>query len=89
MSFRSTSGPGGMQKPPRNPIKFEQDFDFEQANNKFEELRSQLAKLKVGDEPKSEQVFFISFLFVCTFKSYVYILFIKHKYSILIHIRTK
>ncbi|XP_058975729.1 protein LSM14 homolog A isoform X1 [Musca domestica] len=55
MSFRSTSGPGGMQKPPRNPIKFEQDFDFEQANNKFEELRSQLAKLKVGDEPKSEQ----------------------------------
>uniref|UniRef100_T1PBC6 Scd6-like protein n=1 Tax=Musca domestica TaxID=7370 RepID=T1PBC6_MUSDO len=56
MSFRSTSGPGGMQKPPRNPIKFEQDFDFEQANNKFEELRSQLAKLKVGDEPKSEQM---------------------------------
>lgn len=46
-----------MQKPPRNPIKFEQDFDFEQANNKFEELRSQLSKLKVGDEPKSEQVF--------------------------------
>ncbi|XP_059217209.1 protein LSM14 homolog A isoform X8 [Stomoxys calcitrans] len=53
--FRSSSGPGGMQKPPRNPIKFEQDFDFEQANNKFEELRSQLSKLKVGDEPKSEQ----------------------------------
>ncbi|XP_075162085.1 LSM14 family protein trailer hitch isoform X6 [Haematobia irritans] len=54
--FRSSSGPGGMQKPPRNPIKFEQDFDFEQANNKFEELRSQLSKLKVGDEPKSEQM---------------------------------
>ncbi|XP_065361129.1 protein LSM14 homolog A isoform X2 [Calliphora vicina] len=56
MGFRSTSGPGGMQKPPRNPIKFEQDFDFEQANTKFEELRSQLSKLKVGDEPKSEQM---------------------------------
>lgn len=55
MGFRSTSGPGGMQKPPRNPIKFEQDFDFEQANTKFEELRSQLSKLKVGDEPKTEQ----------------------------------
>lgn len=50
-----------MQKPPRNPIKFEQDFDFEQANTKFEELRSQLSKLKVGDEPKSEQVSFFSF----------------------------
>ncbi|XP_073843450.1 LSM14 family protein trailer hitch isoform X6 [Musca autumnalis] len=56
VGFRSSNGPGGMQKPPRNPIKFEQDFDFEQANNKFEELRSQLAKLKVGDEPKSEQM---------------------------------
>ncbi|XP_037809372.1 protein LSM14 homolog B-A isoform X5 [Lucilia sericata] len=53
--FRSANGPGGMQKPSRNPIKFEQDFDFEQANTKFEELRSQLSKLKVGDEPKSEQ----------------------------------
>lgn len=55
MGFRSAGGPGGMQKPSRNPIKFEQDFDFEQANTKFEELRSQLSKLKVGDEPKSEQ----------------------------------
>lgn len=33
----------------KNTIKFDQDYDFEQANNKFEELRSQLAKLKVGD----------------------------------------
>lgn len=52
-----------MQKASRNPIKFEQDFDFEQANTKFEELRSQLSKLKVGDEPKSEQVSFFSFHF--------------------------
>ncbi|XP_034137144.1 protein LSM14 homolog B-A isoform X2 [Drosophila guanche] len=38
------------QNKPRNKIKFEGDFDFEQANNKFEELRTQLAKLKVADE---------------------------------------
>lgn len=38
------------QNKPRNKIKFEGDFDFEQANNKFEELRSQLAKLKVADD---------------------------------------
>uniref|UniRef100_A0A1L8DW10 Uncharacterized protein n=1 Tax=Nyssomyia neivai TaxID=330878 RepID=A0A1L8DW10_9DIPT len=36
-------------------IKFDSDYDFEQANNKFEELRSQLAKLKVGEEAKPEQ----------------------------------
>lgn len=42
------------QNRPRNKIKFEGDFDFEQANNKFEELRSQLAKLKVGDEPNNK-----------------------------------
>lgn len=42
------------QNKPRNKIKFEGDFDFEQANNKFEELRSQLAKLKVGDEPNNK-----------------------------------
>uniref|UniRef100_A0A0K8TP70 Uncharacterized protein n=1 Tax=Tabanus bromius TaxID=304241 RepID=A0A0K8TP70_TABBR len=41
---------------PKNTIKFEQDYDFEQANNKFEELRSQFTKLKVGDEAKTEQV---------------------------------
>lgn len=43
--------PGPNMKP-RNPgksIKFDSDYDFEQANNKFEELRTQLAKLKVAD----------------------------------------
>ncbi|CAO1340886.1 unnamed protein product, partial [Diamesa serratosioi] len=59
---------GGVGKPintvqnggPRNakpPLKFENDYDFEQANTKFEELRSQLAKIKVGEELKqTEQV---------------------------------
>lgn len=37
------------------PLKFDIDFDFEQANNKFEELRSQLSKLKVGEDGKTEQ----------------------------------
>lgn len=34
----------------QNTLKFENEFDFEQANSKFEELRSQLSKLKVGTE---------------------------------------
>ncbi|XP_017494385.1 PREDICTED: protein LSM14 homolog B-A-like, partial [Rhagoletis zephyria] len=57
--YRPMGGPGGNQNKPRNPkntIKFLQDFDFEQANVKFEELRSQLSKLKVGEEPKTEQM---------------------------------
>lgn len=50
-------GGGNMNKSGRtqkNTIKFEQDYDFEQANNKFEEMRSKLAKLKVGEvDPKT------------------------------------
>lgn len=34
----------------QNTLKFENEFDFEQGNSKFEELRTQLAKLKVGTE---------------------------------------
>ncbi|KAK9881509.1 hypothetical protein WA026_016389 [Henosepilachna vigintioctopunctata] len=33
----------------RNTLKFENDFDFEQANTEFEELRSQLAKVKIDE----------------------------------------
>lgn len=33
-----------------NTLKFENEFDFEVANSKFEELRSELARLKVGSE---------------------------------------
>lgn len=47
----------------KNLLKFENDYDFEQANSKFEELRSQLSKLKVGDEAKPEQVSFFVLLF--------------------------
>lgn len=42
---------------PKSVIKFESDYDFEQANTKFEELRLELAKLKVGgEEVKPDQV---------------------------------
>lgn len=34
----------------KNTLKFENDYDFEQANTEFEELRSQLAKTKISDE---------------------------------------
>lgn len=44
-----------------NKIKFDSDYDFEQANTKFEELRTQLAKLKVGEEVKPEQVSYYFF----------------------------
>jgi hypothetical protein len=38
----------------QNTLKFENEFDFEQANSKFEELRTQLAKLKVGPEENKQ-----------------------------------
>lgn len=44
------AGPGGK---PKSTLKFENDYDFEQANTEFEELRSQLAKVKVSEaDPK-------------------------------------
>lgn len=33
----------------KNTLKFDKDYDFEQANTEFEELRSQLAKTKISD----------------------------------------
>lgn len=47
----------------RNVLKFESDYDFEQANNKFEELRLQLTKLKVGEEQKAPQVCLLCLLY--------------------------
>lgn len=52
---------------PGKPIKFESDYDFEQANSKFEEL---FAKLKVGDvssanpDAKNEPQVFYYFVFI-------------------------
>lgn len=44
------NNPGRGNPNNKNTLKFENEFDFEQANSKFEELRTQLAKLKVGTE---------------------------------------
>lgn len=57
----STNAARGHGNRGRNVLKFENDYDFEQANNKFEELRSQLSKIKVSEETKVAQV--VSWLF--------------------------
>ncbi|XP_052565446.1 protein LSM14 homolog B isoform X2 [Culex pipiens pallens] len=44
---RGPRGPAQGANRTKNLLKFENDYDFEQANNKFEELRSQLSKLKL------------------------------------------
>lgn len=38
---------------PKNTLKFENDYDFEQANTEFEELRSQLGKVKLDEAGSS------------------------------------
>lgn len=40
-----TGAPQGNKK---TPLKFTDDYDFDKANTEFEELRSQLGKLKVN-----------------------------------------
>jgi protein LSM14 len=44
-SGQQQTGAGGK---PKNTLKFENDFDFEQANKEFDTLRNQLAKTKIG-----------------------------------------
>ncbi|KAJ8686340.1 hypothetical protein QAD02_022134 [Eretmocerus hayati] len=51
-NFRNQQ-PGGPK--PKNTLKFENDYDFEQANTEFEELRSQLAKVKIDGGNESEK----------------------------------
>ncbi|XP_057663547.1 protein LSM14 homolog B-A isoform X2 [Diorhabda carinulata] len=43
------NNPSGNATRPRNTLKFENDYDFEQANTEFEELRSQLGKVKIDE----------------------------------------
>ncbi|KDR15799.1 protein LSM14 homolog A-B isoform X2 [Zootermopsis nevadensis] len=47
-SGQQQTGTGGK---PKNTLKFENDFDFEQANKEFDTLRNQLAKTKIDSEP--------------------------------------
>lgn len=70
-SFRQNMTNQNNKGRPKTTIKFESDFDFEQANTKFEEMRLNSAKLKVTEEVKPEQVLFDSsdllfFALVCT-----------------------
>lgn len=43
--FKSNQGQPTQGNKAKNTLKFENDYDFEQANTEFEELRSQLAKV--------------------------------------------
>ncbi|XP_012550425.1 protein LSM14 homolog car-1 isoform X3 [Bombyx mori] len=42
-------GRGGFIPRNKNTLKFDNDYDFEQANTEFEELRNQLAKTKISE----------------------------------------
>lgn len=47
-----TRAPGPRPKPqPTQPLKFESDYDFDKANSEFEELKSEISKLKLTDGP--------------------------------------
>ncbi|XP_076246567.1 LSM14 family protein trailer hitch isoform X2 [Calliopsis andreniformis] len=52
--FRNQPGNAGGAKP-KNTLKFDNDYDFEQANTEFEELRSQLAKTKIDSGADNEK----------------------------------
>ncbi|XP_020286424.1 protein LSM14 homolog A-A isoform X2 [Pseudomyrmex gracilis] len=45
--FRANQAGNTGANKPKNTLKFDNDYDFEQANTEFEELRSQLAKTKI------------------------------------------
>ncbi|XP_043260488.1 protein LSM14 homolog A isoform X2 [Colletes gigas] len=47
--------PGNTGAKPKNTLKFDNDYDFEQANTEFEELRSQLAKTKIDSGADNEK----------------------------------
>ncbi|XP_026670643.1 protein LSM14 homolog A isoform X3 [Ceratina calcarata] len=62
MRPRGRGGRGGFRNPPgntgakpKNTLKFDNDYDFEQANTEFEELRSQLAKTKIDAGADNEK----------------------------------
>lgn len=44
---QQAGGPPGAPGQKKNVLKFEGDYDFEQANTEFESLRSQLANIKM------------------------------------------
>ncbi|XP_043677729.1 protein LSM14 homolog A isoform X2 [Vespula pensylvanica] len=52
--FRANQ-PGNAGAKSKNTLKFDNDYDFEQANTEFEELRSQLAKTKIDGGTDNEK----------------------------------
>ncbi|KAK2586938.1 hypothetical protein KPH14_009866 [Odynerus spinipes] len=50
-----TNQPGNAGAKSKNTLKFDNDYDFEQANTEFEELRSQLAKTKIDGSTDNEK----------------------------------
>ncbi|KAK4876627.1 hypothetical protein RN001_009133 [Aquatica leii] len=48
-TYRQNQPPQTSNNKPKNTLKFDNDYDFEQANTQFEELRSQLEKVKIKD----------------------------------------
>ncbi|XP_043287380.1 protein LSM14 homolog B isoform X2 [Venturia canescens] len=50
-----TNQPGNTGAKPKNTLKFDNDYDFEQANTEFEELRSRLAKAKIDAGTENEK----------------------------------
>lgn len=50
-----TNQPGNNGTKPKNTLKFDNDYDFEQANTEFEELRSRLAKTKIDAGTENEK----------------------------------
>lgn len=43
-----TRAPG--PRPKTQPLKFESDYDFDKANSEFEELKSEISKLKISSK---------------------------------------
>lgn len=54
-------------RPSGKPLKFDDDFDFEKANNQFEELINVFSKTKVSDDPKTDVQVFLFFCFFIWF----------------------
>lgn len=55
--YRMQPGQMPNQPPkPKNTLKFDSEYDFEQANTEFEELRSKLAKVKIEEPNKSVEL---------------------------------
>lgn len=51
-NYQSGGGYQNQNRRPRNTLKFDEEYDFEQANSQFEEVRLQMSKVKLDDAEK-------------------------------------